>query len=80
MDIEAPPLAFGDAASTGQGNLVPTVQPTTTVEDADISDDETVTTRRSNGPRSANSRDQPVVRELTLKFLFQSSQELSPGK
>jgi hypothetical protein len=49
MDIEAPPLAFGDAPSTDQGTLAPTVQPTTTVEDVDISDDETVTTRGSNG-------------------------------
>jgi hypothetical protein len=78
MDIEAPPLAFGDAPSTDQGTLVPTVQPTTTVEDEDISDDETVTTRGSNGPRNAHSRDHPAARELTLKFLFQSSQELSP--
>jgi hypothetical protein len=55
MDIEALPIAFGDAPSADQGTLAPTVQPTTTVEDGDISDDETVATRGSNGPRHAHS-------------------------
>jgi hypothetical protein len=49
------------------------LKPTATVEDEDISDVTTVTTLVRNGPRPANSRFQ-----LTLMFLFQSSQELSP--
>jgi hypothetical protein len=46
------------------------------VDDEDISDEETVLTRGSNGPRPSKLVNQPIARDLTLKFLFQSTEEL----
>jgi hypothetical protein len=41
------------------------------------SDEETVLTRGRHGPRPSKLLNQPIVRDLTLIFLFQSTEELS---
>jgi hypothetical protein len=46
-------------------------------DDDGISDDATVTTRGSSGPRPAPVAKKPIVRDITFKFLLQSSQDLS---
>jgi hypothetical protein len=50
---------------------------TNAVDEEDISDEETVLTRGSNGPHPSKLLNQPIARDLTLKILFQSTEELS---
>jgi hypothetical protein len=75
MEIDAvfPPrdLPFPGVTTCNKGF---TVLPNTALDEEDISHDETVTTRGSNGPLPNTPVTQKIVRKLTVKFLIQSTE------
>jgi hypothetical protein len=50
------------------------------VDDEDITDEETVLTRGSNGPRPSKLLNQPIARDLTLKFCSNPLRKYRPAR
>jgi hypothetical protein len=77
MEVEATLPSNSSPPPTDTTTPDPIAVSNNAVDDEDISDEETVLTRGSNGPRPSKLLNQPIARDLTLNFLIQSTEELS---